>query len=216
MPTAVPSTAGAIRHSGRALRRGAPLLLLLLTAACVRRVETVASPEAAPIPGLSADEASYLRSRRLIVPVPGVAIADIPDSFDAGRSGGRAHHAVDIMAPRGTPVLAADDGRVLKLRHNSLGGTTIYAVDPEGRFIYYYAHLDRYRAGLREGEALAKGDTIGYVGTTGNAPKNQPHLHFQVSLMPPDHKWWTGRPVDPLPLFVATRDDDRRHASSQD
>lgn len=106
------------------------------------------------------------------------------------------------MAPRGTPVLSADDGQVLKLRTNAAGGTTIYATDPEERLIYYYAHLDRYHRGMREGMKLAKGDTIGFVGTTGNAPKNVPHLHFQVMRMPADRRWWGGEPIDPLPMLV--------------
>jgi murein DD-endopeptidase MepM/ murein hydrolase activator NlpD len=109
---------------------------------------------------------------------------------------------VDILAPRGTPVLAADDGRVARLGSNALGGITVYAVDSGGRFVYYYAHLDRYRAGLAEGTPLAKGEVIGYVGTTGNAPPNTPHLHFQVMRMGDGRRWWAGPPVDPRPYFV--------------
>ena len=149
-------------------------------------------------------DVEYLRSRELLVPVAGVRADRIPDTFSAprGRDGSRRHEAVDIMAPRGTPVLSADDGQVLKLRQNSAGGTTIYAVDPGERIIYYYAHLDRYREPIHEGMKLAKGDTIGFVGTTGNAPKNIPHLHFQVMRMPADRRWWGGEPIDPLPLLV--------------
>ena len=146
----------------------------------------------------------YLRARRLVVPVAGVSVDRIPDSFDhpRGTDGSRRHNAIDIMAPRGTPVLAADDGQVLKLRRNAAGGITIYATDPSERVIYYYAHLDRYRRGLREGTKLAKGDTIGFVGSTGNAPKNIPHLHFQITRMPADRRWWGGEPIDPLPLLM--------------
>jgi murein DD-endopeptidase MepM/ murein hydrolase activator NlpD len=108
---------------------------------------------------------------------------------------------VDIMAPRGTPVVAADDGRVWKLRTNALGGITVYAVDPLERFVYYYAHLGAYRAGLFEGQPLFRGDTLGYVGTTGNAPPDAPHLHFQVSRVARDGQWWGGTPVDPLPFL---------------
>jgi murein DD-endopeptidase MepM/ murein hydrolase activator NlpD len=137
-----------------------------------------------------------------MVPVEGVEPARVPDTFAAARDGERLHHAVDIRAPRGTPVLAADDGSVLSLRTNALGGLTIYAIDGDRRFVYYYAHLDRYRDGLADGMLLAKGDVIGYVGTTGNAPPETPHLHFQVMRWPDDGKYWMGVPLDPRPHFV--------------
>ncbi len=149
-------------------------------------------------------DVEYLRMRELVVPVAGVRADRIPDTYTAprGRDGSRRHEAIDIMAPRGTPVLSADDGQVLKLRKNAAGGTTIYATDPDERIIYYYAHLDRYHEPIREGMKLAKGDTIGFVGTTGNAPRNVPHLHFQIMRMPADRRWWGGEPIDPLPLLV--------------
>ena len=154
------------------------------------------------IAAVSSDFA-YLRERHLLVPVAGALPAQIEDSFDSPRDGGRRHRAVDILAPRGTPVLAADDGRILRLSTNSLGGITIYAVDPEERIVYYYAHLDHYFAGLASGEHIQRGDTLGYVGTTGNAPKNVPHLHFQVMRMPYGGKqYWNGEPINPYPLFV--------------
>jgi len=118
------------------------------------------------------------------------------------RDGGRVHRAVDILAARGTPVLAADSGRVYRMRSNALGGVTIYAVDPGQRFVYYYAHLDHYRPGLAEGDAVAKGDVLGYVGTTGNAPRDVPHLHFQVMRIRDARRWWDGIPVDPRPYFA--------------
>jgi murein DD-endopeptidase MepM/ murein hydrolase activator NlpD len=144
----------------------------------------------------------YLRGRDLMVPVAGVRPDRIPDSFYDARGSSRRHNAVDILAPRGTPVLAADDGRILKLRTNAAGGITVYAVDPSERFVYYYAHLDHYRDGLTEGATLAKGEVIGYVGTTGNAPPDTPHLHFQVMLMSADRKYWDGVPVDPKPFLA--------------
>ena len=145
----------------------------------------------------------YLRGRELMVPVAGVRPERVPDSFYDARGSSRLHHAVDILAPRGTPVLAADDGRVLRLRSNAAGGITVYAVDPTERFVYYYAHLDHYRDGLAEGAPLAKGDVIGYVGTTGNAPPDTPHLHFQVMLMGADrNRYWDGVPVDPKPFLA--------------
>ncbi|NUQ19821.1 MAG: M23 family metallopeptidase, partial [Gemmatimonadaceae bacterium] len=152
--------------------------------------------------GIPLADYDYLRQRHIRVPVADVEPARIPDSFNDARDGKRLHHAVDILAPKGTPVLAADDGFILKLRTGGAGGVTIYAVDPEERFVYYYAHLDHRRKGISEGDRVARGDTIGFVGTSGNAPKDTPHLHFQIMLMPPDHKWWTGIPVNPRPLFV--------------
>jgi murein DD-endopeptidase MepM/ murein hydrolase activator NlpD len=137
------------------------------------------------------------------MPVIGVRAARVPGSFHEPRSGGRVHEAVDILAARGTPVVAADEGRVWKLRTNALGGLTVYATDPLERFVYYYAHLDAYRPGLFEGQPLFRGDTLGYVGTTGNAPPDVPHLHFQISRVARDGQWWGGTPVDPLPFLRA-------------
>lgn len=146
---------------------------------------------------LAEDEiASALEARHLMVPVEGVAPDGVPDTFNAARSAGR-HQALDILAPRGTPVLSADAGRVFKLRTNANGGITVYAIDSQEQFIYYYAHLDRYRPGLSEGAPLQAGDVIGYVGTSGNAPPNIPHLHFQVMRYRRDGRWWDGLPVNP-------------------
>ena len=136
-----------------------------------------------------------------MVPVHGVAPEDVPDTFDAKR-GSRRHQALDILAPRGTPVLSVVDGRILKLRQNASGGLTIYVVEPSDRFVFYYAHLGSYRKRLREGEAVRKGDVIGYVGTTGNAPKHVPHLHFQLMRLHNVSRWWDGLAIDPRPLFV--------------
>jgi murein DD-endopeptidase MepM/ murein hydrolase activator NlpD len=145
----------------------------------------------------------YLRGRELLMPVAGARAARVPPSFSEPRSGGRTHEAVDIMARRGTPVLAATEGRVWKVRSNALGGLTVYATDPLERFVYYYAHLDRYHPGIFEGRPLFQGDTLGYVGTTGNAPPDVPHLHFQISRVARDGQWWGGTPVDPLPFLRA-------------
>ncbi len=184
-------------------------LFLLALAACVRHPTVVPYPAAGgrgaeatvPVPADMSADAEYLRERHLQVPVAGADISTVHDSFDDGRDGGRTHHAIDILAPRGTPVLAADDGRVLRLSTNPLGGITIYEVDSNGRIVYYYAHLDHYRDSLAAGMSVAKGDTIGFVGTTGNAPKNTPHLHFQIMRMPTDGKYWIGEPIDPWPIL---------------
>jgi murein DD-endopeptidase MepM/ murein hydrolase activator NlpD len=167
-------------------------LAVLLAAGCGHG----ARPAATPVP-LSGD-AAVLRQRNLRIPVAGVSAGDLRDSYDAPRADGRHHHAIDIPAPRGTPVLSADDGRVIRIHWNAAGGRTVYAVDRERRIVYYYAHLDRYRRGLRSGSAVAKGDTLGYVGTTGNAPKNEPHLHFQITRMPVDGRYWAGEAIDPF------------------
>jgi murein DD-endopeptidase MepM/ murein hydrolase activator NlpD len=151
--------------------------------------------------GSTEADAEYLRSRRLLLPVAGIRPDQLTDSFDEPRDGTRRHRAIDILAPRGTPVLAADDGRVLRVSWNSAGGNTVYATDLESRVVYYYAHLDHYHEPIAAGMALAKGDTIGFVGTTGNAPKDIPHLHFQVMRMPHDGKYWNGEPINPFSIL---------------
>jgi peptidoglycan LD-endopeptidase LytH len=139
-------------------------------------------------------------SGQLIVPVAGVQPRDLIDTFAEAR-GTRQHNALDIPAPRGTAVLSAADGRVLRLFTSEAGGLMIYAADPGQRFVLIYAHLDRYAPGLADGTPVRRGDTIGYVGTTGNAPPNVPHLHFAIARTTNVEKWWTGMPVDPLPLL---------------
>jgi hypothetical protein len=150
---------------------------------------------------VTAEDVAAVHERRLAVPVAGVRAASIPSTFLDARSGGRVHQATDILAPRGTPVVAADDGRIWKLRQGGIGGITIYALDPSERIVYYYAHLDAYRDGLVEGQPVSRGDTLGFVGTTGNSPKHIPHLHFQVAIVPADRRYWAGLPVDPVPFL---------------
>ena len=197
-------------------RRVLPVTLALLCTACARQVLSTAPAPAAHVatsgasrvavptrgPLSSSETVNYILGRGLLVPVAGVAVSQLTDTFDEGRDGGRVHRALDILAPRGTPVLAADDGRILRVRPNALGGNTVYATDPEGRVVYYYAHLDAYQPGLAEGAKIARGDVLGIVGTTGNAPKDTPHLHFQVMSMPSDGKYWDGDAINPYPLFL--------------
>jgi len=154
----------------------------------------------------SAEAVDYLLARGMEIPVAGVSLSRLRDTFDDGRDAGRTHRALDILAPRGTAVLAADSGRVLRVGTNTLGGNVIYATDPLGKIVYYYAHLDAFQSGLEPGASVARGDTLGFVGTTGNAPKDTPHLHFQVMRMPPDGKYWDGEPINPYPLFLLTHD----------
>ena len=157
----------------------------------------------APSPATVTDaDLAALRSRGLGVPVQGVRAADVPDTFNERRGGGtRPHQALDILASRGTPVLAADDGRVIKLFTSKAGGLTIYVLAPDGRLMAYYAHLDRYRDGLTEGAAVRRGDVIGYVGSTGDADPNAPHLHFALAVVSDSHRWWAGTPIDPKPYL---------------
>jgi murein DD-endopeptidase MepM/ murein hydrolase activator NlpD len=161
-----------------------------------------AAPPVAPAPAVAVPTppTDAIAPTRLTIPVAGVAASALRDTFHAAR-GERAHEALDIAAPTGTAVLAADDGTVAKLFLSKPGGTTLYQFDPSGRWAYYYAHLDRYADGIAEGRAVRRGDVIGYVGSTGNASPDAPHLHFAVFRLGPDKRWWQGEAVDPLPLL---------------
>jgi murein DD-endopeptidase MepM/ murein hydrolase activator NlpD len=138
---------------------------------------------------------------KLMVPVEGMALASIKDNFDQPRGTERHHEALDIMAPKGTKVLAAADGKLVKLFTSKPGGLTVYQFDPSEKYAYYYAHLDHYADGLKEGADIKRGDLIGYVGVTGNADPNAPHLHFAVFELTPEKQWWKGTPVNPYPLL---------------
>ncbi|HEY0995030.1 MAG TPA: M23 family metallopeptidase [Gemmatimonadaceae bacterium] len=141
---------------------------------------------------------------RMTIPVQGIRAADLRNTFDERRGGGtRPHEALDILAPRGTPVLSATDGVVRKKHASVPGGLMVYAADAGDRFILMYGHLDRYADGLTEGQPLARGQVIGYVGTTGNAPVGTPHLHFAIARGHPSQAWWRGSPVNPFPLLTA-------------
>jgi hypothetical protein len=140
-------------------------------------------------------------SKHLIIPVQGIGPESLRDSYVEGRSGGRTHHAIDIHAPRNTPVLAVADGSILKLHRGGLGGTTIYHLDDDGQTRYYYAHLDHYADGLAEGQRVHKGDVIGYVGDSGNAAPGDYHLHFAVAFLGNLHRWWDGETVNPFYLL---------------
>ena len=149
----------------------------------------------------SAAEMQTLSARRLLIPVQGIDRSKLRDNFDEAR-GGRRHDALDIMAARGTPVHAVDSGRIAKLFESKAGGLTVYQFDRDEKYAYYYAHLDRYADGLKEGALLARGDVLGYVGTTGNATPSAPHLHFAIFRLGPDRRWWKGTAVNPYPFLV--------------
>ena len=164
----------------------------------------VEAPAPAPTPGrtapASSSDARPLNDRSLTIPVQGITAPQLVRSFHDSR-GGREHEAIDILAPRNTPVLAVEDGRVARLFVSKAGGNTIYQFDPSNEYCYYYAHLERYADGLKEGDQVRKGQLIGYVGTSGNAPKDTPHLHFAVFRLTPDKHWWEGTPLDPFDVF---------------
>ena len=140
----------------------------------------------------------------LALPVAGVRPEQLVDTFTQAREGGaRVHDAIDIMAPRGTPVIAAAPGRVEKLFVSARGGNTTYVRSPDGTLIYYYAHLDAYAPGLIEGMAIRPGDAIGTVGSTGNADPAGPHLHFAILRSRPEEKWWEAKvAINPYPLLT--------------
>jgi murein DD-endopeptidase MepM/ murein hydrolase activator NlpD len=152
-------------------------------------------------PAVTEADLDALWARQLLVPVEGVSRRTLADNYFAPR-GPRQHLALDIPAPKETPVLAADDHVIGRLDKTPVGGTIIYATDPGGRFVYYYAHLHRWRRGLAVGDTVAKGSLIGYVGTTGNAPRDTPHLHFQVMKRGAGRIWWDGPPINPHPFFA--------------
>ena len=171
------------------------ILTLAWTAADVPKAsvrQTVVVP--API-------GTTVKTGTILIPVEGIRAENLRDNFTDARTG-HMHGALDIMAPRGTPVLAAVDGKVRKLFTSKAGGITIYEADTANEIMYYYAHLDRYADNLVEGKVLRRGDVIGYVGTTGNATPTAPHLHFAISVLPPTKEWWKGDPVNPYPILT--------------
>lgn len=157
------------------------------------------------IPELRAPSVAAPASAQLLVPVAAVARAELTRQFDEHRSGGRSHRAIDIHAPLGTPVLAAAHGRIERLMHSRLGGNTIYQRDASRTRVFYYAHLQRYRPGIYEGMPVRQGEVIGYVGTSGNAPENAPHLHFAIHRLRSGERWWQGEPLDPFDELAGSR-----------
>jgi murein DD-endopeptidase MepM/ murein hydrolase activator NlpD len=150
----------------------------------------------------AASDDDALAARGLLFPLQGASRSALRDNFDEGR-GGHKHEALDIMAPRGTPVVAVDSGRIAKLFTSAAGGITVYQFDRDEKYVYYYAHLDRYAKGMAEGKWLERGDILGYVGSTGNANPNAPHLHFTIFRLGPDKRWWKGKAVNPYRFLAA-------------
>jgi murein DD-endopeptidase MepM/ murein hydrolase activator NlpD len=208
----------AIYHFGRERGAASPVVVAQSPSAVV--ATNAASPAPAPVqqPAASAPTAPATTDARatppvatapiaagegaLTIPVQGVTSAQLRDTFSEARSEGRVHEALDVMAPRGTPVLAVADGTVEKLFTSVPGGLTIYQFEPTGRYAYYYAHLDRYADGLQEKQAIRRGEVIGYVGSTGNADPSAPHLHFAIFELGPERQWWKGTAINPYPVFT--------------
>ncbi|MDQ3057889.1 MAG: peptidoglycan DD-metalloendopeptidase family protein [Pseudomonadota bacterium] len=155
--------------------------------------QVATGPQAQPLaPGISG----------LIVPVAGITPKQLTDTFTDARGADRVHDAIDIMAPEGTPVFAVSDGSIEKLFDSKQGGLTLYQFEPTGRYVYYYAHLQRYAAGIVEKKTIRQGEIIGYVGYTGNANPEGPHLHFAILELGPEKKWWKGTAINPYPLLA--------------
>jgi murein DD-endopeptidase MepM/ murein hydrolase activator NlpD len=169
---------------------------------------TVVTPAAAPPPANPSGPRPelVLGPTGVAIPVAGVKAEQLQDTFTQARSGGRVHDAIDIMAPHGTPVVAAAPGTLEKLFFSKGGGgITAYVRSPDGRWLFYYAHLQEYAPGLHEGQAIRQGDPIGRVGSTGNANPAGPHLHFAIYRMEPGEKWYDGTPINPYPLLAGKR-----------
>lgn len=166
----------------------------------------VAPPPPAALPAVVEEDAvEELTTRRLSIPVAGVDADDLVDTFDEVRGASRRHEAIDILAPRHTPVVAVEDGTIARLFLSDAGGTTVYQFDPSNRFVYYYAHLESYARDLSEKDRVRRDQVIGYVGTSGNAPSDTPHLHFAIFRLTEERRWWEGTPVDPFAVLTGKR-----------
>ena len=196
VPTAPPVTNGTMPPPAPAT---APALPAPVVSTLPAAPATVSAPAATVLP---APSATVVPGTSLLVPVQGVQSTQLVDTFTQARGEGRLHDAIDIMANRGTPVLAVADGRVAKLFDSKQGGLTVYQFDGEEKLAYYYAHLDRYADNLTEGQQLRRGEVLGYVGSTGNASENAPHLHFAIFVLGPEKQWWKGTAIDPYPLLT--------------
>jgi murein DD-endopeptidase MepM/ murein hydrolase activator NlpD len=199
----------------RALRGSTMMIALVFATGCAATLKPlpplshpVEAPSSEVFAGTSsvpadASDTQYFDVNPLMVPVEGVAPGRVPDSFNEGRDNGRTHRATDILVPMGTRVVAAEAGTIIRLSQNALGGTTIYMTDDSGRYIFYYAHLQKYADHLAAKEHVVQGDLLGYVGMTGNAPV--PHLHFQAMRRDPNRRdYWNSPAVDVRTFFTIT------------
>lgn len=164
-----------------------------------------ATPAAESGPEPTDPDIVLLRARNLTLPVQGVSNSQLTDTYTQARAAGTPHEAIDIMAARGTPVVAVEDGKLAKLFLSKPGGITIYQFDPANEYAYYYAHLDRYADGISEGATVQKGQLLGYVGSSGNASPDAPHLHFAIFKLGPERQWWRGTPLNPYGIWRAEK-----------
>lgn len=177
--------------------------------AAVASSATTMAPAPAPPPvdvtaAVSESVASVPVANKLLIPVAGIQAIALKDTFNEARGSERRHEAIDILAPKGTPVFSVADGTIAKLFNSKPGGLTIYQFDTSEKFAYYYAHLDRYATDVKEGMTLKRGDLVGYVGSSGNADPKTPHLHFATFVLGPEKQWWKGSPINPYPLLGGT------------
>lgn len=189
-------------RSDRPAAEGEPVETVPVTES-VARTEPHETVPVAAVPPAEAGDVETLRARDLEIPVDGVDRDDLRNTFSEAR-GSRSHEALDIIATRGTEVRAVEDGHIEKLFTSKAGGLTIYQFDPIRTFAYYYAHLDRYADGLREGQMVKRGEVIGYVGSTGNASPDAPHLHFAIFRLTPERHWWKGEPINPFSVLAGS------------
>lgn len=160
--------------------------------------ELTAPTSPTPRPTLPPD---FQPPRRLIVPVQGITPDKLTDSFNDARSENRVHDAIDIMAPAGTPVLAAADGEIVKFHDSVAGGITIYQISADKKYFFYYAHLQNRSAELAEKQFVKQGTVIGYVGDTGNAGAGNYHLHFSISAVIDPKRYWDGISINPYDIL---------------
>lgn len=201
LPTATPTTSVPVETTPSATGEASPAPPTALP-------ENNSTPMPPPAPSASAanapeiTQAVPLNSAALLIPVAGVRPEQLRDTFQEARSQGRSHDAIDIPAARGTPVLAAADGRIIKFFNSERGGITIYQLSTDEKLVYYYAHLERYADGLAEGHFARRGEVIAYVGDTGNAGPGNYHLHFSVATISDPKRYWTGTNINPYPLLI--------------
>lgn len=192
----------------------APIPVVVLPVAPGVAIAPAAMPSASAIAALGSDPAAVAApaaliasaasapaADQLLIPVAGIRAGELNDTYNQARGTERHHEALDIVAPKGTQVLAVADGKVAKLFDSKPGGLTVYQFDTSEKRAYYYAHLDRYAADVKEGNVLKRGDLVGYVGSTGNADPATPHLHFAIFELGPEKQWWKGSPINPYPLL---------------
>lgn len=173
--------------------------------AAVERSGSVVTVKPSQAPPVAVAEQILIQPSGLAVPVVGIKPEQLTDTYDAARGAGRRHDAIDIMAAEGTPVIAAADGKVEKLFNSVRGGTTVYVRSPDQKWIYYYAHLQRYAPGLHEGQDVKRGQVIALVGHTGDASPSGPHLHFAINSMAAGERWWNGTAINPYPLLAGKK-----------